>query len=108
MPLLPNAGARSHSLPATLNAALCTLLSDPGAQLSNIGAPPQVTLQKFLSAMRHHVPSRACGAVERDLVFEALERDGADRLERHPIAVPLLLYLLAHENFAGPGVVRDS
>ena len=72
------------------------------------GAAPRVTLQKFLSPMRHHLPSRACGAVERDLVFEALERDGADRLERYPIAVPLLLYLLAYENFVGPGVVRDS
>ena len=37
MPLLPNAGARSHSMPATLNAALCTLLSDLRAQVSHMG-----------------------------------------------------------------------
>jgi hypothetical protein len=91
-----------------LSMRLYALFFPTHARRSATWGPRLESLFRSSSPMRHHLPSRACGAVERDLVFEALERDGADRLERHPIAVPLLLYLLAYENFAGPGVVRDS
>ena len=106
MPLLPN----GRTIALIAGDSQCGFVHSsfrPTRAGSHIG-PRLESLFRSSSPMRHHLPSRACGAVERDLVFEALERDGADRLERHPIAVPLLLYLLAYENFAGPGVVRDS
>src|SRR5215211_133956 len=89
---------------------LYALLFPTHARRSATWGPRLEPLFRSSSPMSHHLPlpSTACGAVERDLVFEALERDGADRLERHPVAVPLLLYLLAYENFAGPRVIRDS